>query len=198
MSSPPSRGAAVALAVTLLVLAGCGSSRKLPVYDDEQGFHFTPPPGWSERARPGVGTAPAKPPGRRRPTDPPLPPLGVPGATAPERLLVRYDRLAAGRLGWLRVTTAAVPEALSLDACLSRRAPEPDWRREGNVEHLEVAGQPAARVAFAGRWSDQDYLSETVAVRKGVQVYFLSASFPASDRAARDEVRQAIAGATWR
>jgi hypothetical protein len=61
-----------------------------------------------------------------------------------------------------------------------------------------VGGRPAARLAFAGRWGGQDYLCETVAVRKGDQVYLITASFPASDATAREQVRQAVAGATWR
>jgi hypothetical protein len=118
----------------------------------------------------------------------------VAGATGEERILVRYDRLTAGRQAWLRVTTADLPPALALEACLAGRAPRPDWRREANVESLEVDGQPAARVAFIGRWSGQEYLCEMVAVRKGEQTWFITASFPASDGTAREQVRQVVAG----
>src|SRR5262249_31706306 len=38
---------AIALA---LLLTGC-NSHKQPAYQNQQGFHFTPPPGWVERAR---------------------------------------------------------------------------------------------------------------------------------------------------
>jgi hypothetical protein len=65
------------------------------------------------------------------------------------------------------------------------------------VDKLEVSGLPAVRIAFAGRWNNQDYLNETVAVRHGEQVYLITASFPASDRVAREQVRQAVAGTTW-
>jgi hypothetical protein len=66
------------------------------------------------------------------------------------------------------------------------------------VEDLEVSGLPAARTACVGRWDDQDYVAETVAVRKGERAYFIAASFPAADGAARDQVRQAAAEAVWR
>src|SRR5690348_14692 len=101
-------------AVVLLVLAGCGRGPRPLVYEDEQGFRITPPPGWVERARPSAapeGTAPSRPRGLAAL---PLPPLGVPGA-GEERLLVRYDRLTAGRQAWLRVTAADVPASLSLE-----------------------------------------------------------------------------------
>jgi hypothetical protein len=184
--------------VALVLLIGCGRGQRSPVYQDEQGFRLTPPPGWSERARPAAAPGGKAHTGPRGKAGPPLPPLGVPGETTPERLLVRYDRLTAGHQAWLRVSAADVPAALPLEACLEGRAPAPGWRRESNVEALEVAGLPAARVAFVGRWDDQEFLCETVAVRKGERIYLIAASFPASDGTARAQVRQAVAGATWR
>jgi hypothetical protein len=65
------------------------------------------------------------------------------------------------------------------------------------VEALEVSGLPAARVALVGRWNGQEYINETVAVRRGEEIYLITASFPASDQTAREQVRQAVAGATW-
>jgi hypothetical protein len=176
----------------VLLLAGC-SAPKPPGYQNAQGFRFTPPPGWVERARDDA--LPGK--SAHRPPDLPLPRLGVPGSSAQERLLVRYDRLTAGHLAWLRITVADLPSATTLQACVAARAPGPSWKRESEVEHLEVSGRQAARIAFAGKWSDQEYVSETVAVRQGEQVYFITASFPASDSTAREQVRQAVAGATW-
>jgi hypothetical protein len=113
-----------------------------------------------------------------------------------ERLLVRYDRLTAGRLAWLRITAADVPAATPLAACLS--APAEGWQREAEAESLEVGGLAAARVAFRGPWEGQEYLNESTAVRKGERVYLFTASFPAADAAAREQVRKAVAGAAWR
>src|SRR5262249_58456550 len=87
------------LRVLLLTLAGC-SAQKQPVYEDKHGFRFTPPPGWVERARDDV--LPNR--GGHGRMQVPLPPLGVPGKASQEQLLVRYDRLAPGKMAWLRVT----------------------------------------------------------------------------------------------
>jgi hypothetical protein len=178
--------------VPVLLLAGC-SSQKLPVYQDKQGFRFTPPPGWVERARDDA--LPARVGHARK--NVPLPPLGVAGKGGQEQLLVRYDRLAPGKLAWLRVTVADLPASMPLTECLSSRTPGPDWKREAEEGSLEVSGLPAARITFAGRWDEQDYRCETVAVRKEERIYLITASFPGSDGTARDAVRQAVAGANW-
>lgn len=171
---------------------GCASQHQ-PEYRDAQGFHFVPPPGWVERFRddamPGA-MAVSK-------SDVPLPQLGVPGSAGQERVLVRYDRLTAGNLAWLRVSVADVPLTTSLKTCVTMRAPRPKWKRESDVEDVEIQGLSAARGKFVGRWGNLDYASETTAVRNGDRVYFITASFPASDAGARDQVRQAIAGAAW-
>ena len=127
----------------------------------------------------------------------PLPPLGASENSAPERLLVEYYRLTAGSPAWLRVTVAAIPPSTSLKACLLTKGPGPRWKRDSAVEDLEVSGLPAARIVFTGRWENQDYLSETVAVSKDENVYLITASFPASDSRAREQVRQAGVNATW-
>jgi hypothetical protein len=100
-------------------------------------------------------------------------------------------------MAWLRVTIADLPSSMLLTECLATRAPGPDWKQESEEGSLEVSGLPAVRSVFAGRWDQQDYLCETVAARKGENVYFITASFPASDSTAREQVRQAVAGATW-
>lgn len=179
-----------AVGLTLL-LAGC-TSPKQPDYQDSQGFHFVPPPGWVERARDDA--LPAR--SNRRQQNLPLPPLGIPG-NPPERFLVRYDRISTGDRAWLRVTVADLPSSIPLKTCLSSRMPVSSWKRESDEGSLEVGGLPAARIAFVGRWYDQDYLCETVAVRKGEKAYLISAAFPASDGQAREQVRQAVLGASW-
>jgi hypothetical protein len=180
------------LVVLVLLLAGW-TSPKQPAYQDKQGFRFTPPSGWVERARGDALPAAV----HRRNPNVPLPPLGIPGGEAQEQLLVRYDRLTSGKMAWLRVTAADLPSSMPLDeACLSTRTPGPDWRRESAEGNLEVNGLPAARIVFAGRWDEQDYLCETVAVRKAKRVYFITASFPSADATALEQVRQSVAGAT--
>jgi hypothetical protein len=122
----------------------------------------------------------------------PLPPL-----EPPERLLARYDRLTAGHLAWLRVTMTDLPATTPLAAHLSTRVPKRNWRREGEVANLKVGGLPAARIAFTGRWDNQEYVCEIVAVRKGEFVYLLTGSFPSEDGKVREQVRAAVAGAVW-
>jgi hypothetical protein len=175
----------------MLLLGGC-NSQKQPVYQDKQGFRFMPPPGWVERARDDA--MPTR--SGHRHQDIPLPPLGAPGKPQ-ERLLVRYDRLTVASHAWLRVTVADVPSFTPLRACLAYRSPDRHWKSDSEEENLEVSGLPAARVAFVGQWDQQDYLCETVAVRKGENVYFITASLPASDGTAREQVRKAVASATW-
>jgi hypothetical protein len=175
--------------VATLLLAGCNSHHQ-PVYQGKQGFRFTPPPGWVERARddalPGKAT---------HRNELPLPAIGVSGE---ERLLVRYDRLTSGHLAWLRVSVADLPSSTSIHDHVSIRSPGPNWKRELELESLQLSGVPAERIVFKGRWNDQEYFSETVAARHGEQVYFITASFPVSDDKAREQVRQAVAGATWK
>jgi hypothetical protein len=185
------RWAGLILLLTLLLLAGC-SSPKQPAYQDKQGFRFTPPSGWVERAREDAMPSRAA----HKQPNVPLPPLGVPGKSQ-ERLLVEYYRLTAGRPAWLQVTVADAPAPTFLKDCLSAKAPGPNWKREAEVEGLEVSGLPAGRIAFAGRWSDQDYLCETVALLKAEKLYLITASFPAADAVAREQVRKAVDSAGW-
>src|ERR1051326_4239392 len=179
------------VALFAMLASGCHSN-KLPVYENAAGFRFTPPAGWVERARDDA--LPAKSATRRQ--ELPLPPLDT---QIQERLLVRYDRLAPGSLGWLRITAAdGISSTAPLKTCLVNRLPDKRWKPESEEEELEVGGLPAVRVAHVGSLDDQEYLCETVVVRSGTSIYFITASFPASDGAARDEVRAAITAARWR
>jgi hypothetical protein len=190
---PGGERVAALLGVTLLV-GGCG---RASYYEDGQGFHIAPPPSWVERERSGSAPPVSGRVHTKGGANLPLPPIGsVGGAT--QRLLVRYERTTAGRLAWLRVSSAEAPPSMPLEECAAAHSPRSDWQQEGEAENLQVASQPAVRVVFKGQWAGQDYLSETVAVRKGAGVYFFTASFPASDESARTEARQAIAAATWK
>jgi hypothetical protein len=183
----------IGLAMLLVAFAGC-TAQQHPAYQGKQGLNFTPPPGWVERAREGL--LPAKP-GRRQ-VELPLPALGVRGSSEQERILVRYDRLTAGHLAWLRLSVVDLPSSHSLQDCITGRSPGPNWKAESAANALEISDHTAARIGFVGRWNDQEYVSETVAVRHGAQVYFFTASFPDSDDSAREEVRRAIASADWK
>ena len=180
------------LALGLFGLLGCGQGGQTPAYDDGRGFSFTPPPGWVERARDSAGSATRR---SHQGQGLPLPPLDGPGRLR-THMLARYDRVTAGRLAWLRLAAAEAPAATPLSAFL--RTPGDGWRREGAEENLQVSGQPAARAAFLGQWEGQEYRCETTAVRRAGRVYAITASFPAGDSEAREQVRTAVAGVVWR
>jgi hypothetical protein len=191
-----SRGLCWAAGALAVAAAGCGPKAP-PPYQDKQGLHFTPPRGWVPRAR-------ADAPGGEKLDETlahqrklPLPPLTPAGKGPRERLVVQYMRAEVGHHAWLRVTEADVPASASLESWLAGRAPPGAWKRVGPPEPLELAGQPAVRLALAGRHDGQDYLCEMTAVRRGDKVYFFTASLPAGDAAGREEARQAVAGATW-
>src|SRR5262249_57492370 len=78
----------LSLALLAALVAGCGTSRREPVYRNEkEGLQFTPPAGWSDRGTNDKAAA----------------------RGAAERVLVQYKRLTAGRPAWLRLGTADVP-----------------------------------------------------------------------------------------
>lgn len=163
--------------ILVLAAAGCTCKHGQVEYQNEQaGFRFLPPAGWSERARAEDG----------------------PALAAKEQVLVQYKRLTAGRPAWLRVSSMAVDASVSPTTCLSHRNLGREWCVDSQPEGFEVNSRPASRVAYSGEWHKMSYLCEIVAIRCGERVYFFTASIPADDSAARDEVRQAIATATWK
>ncbi len=174
------------------LISGCASKAQ-PGYQNAEGFRFMPPVGWVERMRDDL--LPAKAASRRM--DVPLPAIDASGKSGRERLLVRYDRLTSSRHAWLRITVGDMPTTVSLRNLLVSRTPGPSWKRESEPETLQVAGRPAERVAFAGRWNGDEFINETVAIRKDSQVYLITATFPAQDAEARDQVREAVTRASW-
>jgi hypothetical protein len=178
------------LPLVMVALVGCGGPLKPPRHESPDGFKITPPPDFALRDR--EGGLPAN-------TAHKAPPLPFPPLVKSEKLVVRYDRITSGRAkaAWFRVTVSDVPPAKSLPDLVATRAPGADWKREAEVETLEVAGLPAARVAFQGRWKGEGFLNETLAVQKDDRLYLISASFPAADTEAREATRQAALAATW-
>src|SRR5262249_5811173 len=114
-----------------------------------------------------------------------------------DHLAVQYTRLTAGHPAWLRVSIADIATSVDLVKCLGSCSPAKGWRVSGQVESYELNGLPAARLALTGTWQKKDYQTEIVAVQQTGRVYFFSATFPASDEEGREQVRQAIAAASW-
>jgi hypothetical protein len=162
-------------ALVLVVSAGCTARPPEPVYE-ANGFCFVPPAGWSERARHDDARA---------------------GSTQ-DRLLVQYKRLTAGRPAWLRVSVADVSAAVPLTDCLFNQPLVKGWRASGRVQTFGLNGLHAARLLIAGKLQQRDYEGEIIAARQGELVYFFTATFPANDESAREQVRQAVATASWR
>ena len=162
-------------AILVTAFTGCNSRPGEPEFRAErEGLRFVPPQGWSERARGDAASC-----GQKH-----------------DRLLVQYKRLQAGAPAWLRVTVADMPPSRPLDVCLAERAPG-NWKRESEVEKIQVGGLPAVRASFVGRWHDRDLRCELVAVRRGSEVYWFSGTWPVNDVAARDQVRDAVGSAVW-
>jgi hypothetical protein len=174
------------------MLLGCGSRNQLS-FQGADGLHFTPPEGWVERVRGDIAPPNV---GNKR-VEVPLPPIDISGKPVRERLLVRYDRLTSSEHAWLRISVAEAPASLTIQAFVANKAPAASWKRESDIEVIEVAGMPAARIAFRGKWNGDEFINESVAVRRDAKIYFISATFPAHDNDARGQVRQAVARFTW-
>jgi hypothetical protein len=181
---------AILLICSLLV--GCGTKTQ-PMYQNAEGFRFTPPAGWVERMRDDL--LPVKATHHR--LEAPLPALDTSSKSGRERLLVRYDRLTAGRHAWLRVSVAEAPASVSLQSLALSRIPNSAWKAASEPQAIQGNGWSAARATFAGKWSGEDFESETVAIRHNLRVYLITSAFPASDVDARDQVRQAVAKISW-
>src|SRR4051794_14365407 len=78
------RGPWADLPLALVLLAGCGGAPQTPAYEDEQGFHMQPPPGWSERARPAAAPGGPAQGHRKGEAGPPPPPPRAGRHGAPE------------------------------------------------------------------------------------------------------------------
>jgi hypothetical protein len=185
------RHAAVTCAFCVL-LCGCGSRNQLS-FQSADGLHFTPPEGWVERMRGDV----APPNVAIKRNEVPLPPIDTSGKTVRERLLVRYDRLTSSEHAWLRLSVAEAPASVTTQAFVATKLPAASWKRESVSEDFEVAGMPAARIACRGKWNGDEFINESVAVRRDAKIYLISATFPAHDNDAREQVRQAVARTKW-
>jgi hypothetical protein len=159
------------ISLVLCLLAGCSRQQPSAIYENAQlGFSFSPPAGWSERARWE----------------------SLPLETGQERVLVQYKRLQAGKPAWLRISVAEFLESTSLETYVARRSPGREWHREKEIETLEVGGRPASTVTFGGRCGRKDLLCETIAVRRENRVYFFMGFFLLADSSARDAFRKAV------
>jgi hypothetical protein len=171
------------LPALLALTAGCSNRPNAPALQDEpiyhnpqEGFRFTVPDNWKMRSR---GEMPR-------------------GPLTQERLLVEYRRTQAGATASLIVLMGDVPEPTELPEHLTERAVKSgSGLHIGEVEALEVGGQPAVRAVFENKQGGEAFLTEVVAVRRGGRVYYFTGVFPSTDRKSREQVRNAVASVTW-
>src|SRR5438093_8821343 len=129
------RGAAVLLGVALTLSAGCNSRPSAPALEDgpifkdsREGFRFSVPDGWKQRAR---GQVPA-------------------GELEGERMLVEYKCQACPKPAALEVTVASVPAAASLTEYVTKHnLTGQQWRQKGPVEEFTINAQPAVRILYS-------------------------------------------------
>ena len=166
-----------------LLLCGCDGRPRAPalqpgpLYQSEsEGLRFLAPDDWVQRARAEV------PPGRYE---------------KPE-LLVAYTR-GADRPAELEVSLADLPEGTDLQKFLTAPAPVGvRWQAKGPPEAVTVNGVPGTRFTLAGGSGKGAQTREVVAFRRGGRVYFFAGTFPAGDRATRDEIRRSVNSTVWK
>jgi hypothetical protein len=118
----------------------------------------------------------------------------------PERMLVKYKRVKADQPeAWLRVRVFDAPEDQSPGEFLRRRkAPEEGMKPAKEVEEkLQVAGQPAARVMYAGPFDPDgsgahDFTCEIIALRRGEQFFVFAGTYLTTDIQARQQIHTAF------
>ncbi len=166
-----------------LFLCGCDGRPRAPalqagpLYQSEsEGLRFLAPDEWVQRARAEV------PPGRYE---------------KPE-LLVAYTRVTDRPAG-LEVSLADLPEGTDLQKFLTATPSEGvRWQAKGPPESLTINGVPATRFTLAGGSGKGAQTKEVVAFRRGGRVFFFAGTFPAGDRATRDEIRRAVNSVVWK
>jgi hypothetical protein len=165
------------------LLCGCDGRPRAPalqsgpLYQNErEGFRFLAPDGWVQRARAEL----------------------PPGHYEKPELLVAYTRVT-DRPAEFEVSLADLPEGADLQKFLTGMPTEGvRWQAKGPPEALTVNGVPATRFPLAGGAGKAAQEREVVAFRRGGRVYFFAGTFPAGDRATRDDVRRAVNSIVWK
>jgi hypothetical protein len=95
------------------------------------------------------------------------------------------------------VSLADLPPSADLARHLATTSEGVRWHVHGKPEALTVNGREAERYFLEGKRGKQAMAHEVVVFRRGGRVYFFTASFPAGDRARRDQARQAVDSVLW-
>src|SRR5262249_44964440 len=172
------------LGLTLLPSAGCNPPPKgrteqgTPLFltdekeyrDDHERLHFVPPPKWSMQARS----------------------MAAPKHEDEDRLLVKYKNLVQGTTtSWMTLRVATMPAELSLADCLLKKKAA-DQTLVGKAEEITIKGRPAARITVKEQVEGYPFIRETVAMRRGERVYFLSGIYYEKDKDSPKLIRESV------
>ncbi|MFL5340756.1 MAG: hypothetical protein ACJ8F7_11445 [Gemmataceae bacterium] len=164
----------------LAVLAGCSDRPRAPSLGDEpefnnshEGLRFLAPVGWVLSAKSNL----------------------PPDSSPKERSLVMYHSPPTAPPARFEVSRADLPEAADLKAFAAAPSygSEGVWQPAGEPAAVTVGGRPAARFRF----TNQQRVKETTAVRLGERVYFFNTVTTIADEEVRRQLRQTIADVKW-
>jgi hypothetical protein len=140
-------------------------------HDTDVGIRLMPPPRWSMQART----------------------TEAPDVHRGDRLLVKFKRLLPNApAAWFRVHVADTPAQEPIAESVMNRDPGPDWKVKGRVETVTVAGLPAARIQYGGRYNGFASLRDIIGVRRGSQVFYFVSTYQIGDRTAQEQAREAM------
>jgi hypothetical protein len=172
------------IAIGVMVLCtGCSSRPRAPALENEPvyenkraGFRFVAPEGWVQHAKADL----------------------PPGKLEKECLLVNYETPIRGKMAFLEVSLADLPESTDLASYLADSSYGVGrWRPAGAPENVTVHGVPAVRYSYTARQGKDQLTKEVVVFRRSDRVYFFTGVYPSSNSQSRDQVREAAMSTIW-
>jgi hypothetical protein len=144
-------------------------------HDTQVNMRFTPPPSWSMQGRT----------------------TAAPDVQVKERLLVKFKRMLPGQYpAWLRVYVEGATHG-SLAGAVKNRKPGLAWSKPSAVQTLTIAGRPAAKVAYTGKYNGVPSIREIVGVDAGDRTFWFIATYNTRDQEAPGETTAAIHSALF-
>jgi hypothetical protein len=166
--------------IIVLMSAGCSDRPKAPplrdepVFDDPRtGLRFVAPPGWVQIMR-----------SAELPT----------GPLEREWVLVRYQSPPGEQPATFEATLLDAPESADMAALVTAESHSlGPWRLANQPQALAVAGLEATRYTVIFK----NTTKESVVVRRGGRLWFLTGVFGVKDAQAQTIVRQVVESVTW-